>query len=523
MAKEKKSPSVKAKTTTKKAAPKKSTKATPKKNTSVKKTEVKKIEKEEIKKEDELDVVKVDLSSERKDEYYDILEHEKSHFFLKFLITILIIALGVFIIYKFVIRDQKAIFTAGINTIYEKLANNMIKISNIDLFKDNIEIDGVLSINTTDKNYTDLNNYLYEINLGINRSKNNYKLAANLKENDQLLTSFNYYYMNDNYYLNLGNNYDKTLKLKNNVIDFDPSYIPYTNINYNRLNECAKSIKNTINSNIKRNKLVKGEETINNETYEYVALNLSKAEYSDIVSNVLDNVKNNNYLVNNLSQAFNTDSDKILSVIDELQLQNLNIDFNNITFKFYTYGFMANIAGFEIDVDDNQVLYYFNHDSKNDNQCDNCIRQTYKVMLNIKEYNIYIDKNGNVYNAIIRKDNQDYLHLVFNEYNENTIDVDYENYEKNIHGNVHLDFYNKNDNKSGNFKYSTIDKKNTTSLNFDYRVNNNANINISTSIVNIDDLPEDDYIEIGNNISKNIKNNVIRKNYKDTFERIYNY
>ena len=504
-------------------------KATQKKKTAPNKTTKQKIQDKEIikidnNKDDKLDIVKVDLSSERKDEYFDILEHEKSHFFLKFIITILILALGVFIIYKFVIRDQKAIFTSGINTIYEKLANNIIKIGNLELLKDNIEIDGVLSVNTTDKNNNDLNNYLYDINLGINRAEKKYKLALNLKEEDKILTSFNYYILNDNYYLNAGNNYNKTIQLKNNILDINTNYLNYANINFNKLNNSAKSIKNIINSNIDRNKLTKGEETINNKKYEYVELNLSNEEYSSMVSNIIDNIKNNNSLVNILAQSFNIDENTMLNYLDEMQKNNLKNNFDNVSFKFYTYGFMANIVGFEIKKDNEQIFYYFNHESKNNNDCSNCEIITYKVLLKYNEYDMYIDKINNTYNCIVKKNNIDFLHLIFNEFNDDTIDADYELYENNTHGNIHLDFYNKNNDKSGNFKYSVIDKKNTTSLNFDYKINNNANINLNNSvIVNIDELEEDEYLTIRNNISKNIKNNTIKNKYKDIFEKVYNY
>ncbi len=491
----------------------------------IKNNNTKQVKKEEINniKDDELDIVKVDLSSERKDEYYDILENEKSHFFIKLLITILILLSCLFIIYKFVIRDQKAIFTSGINTIYEKLANNIVRISNIDLLKDNIEIDGVLSINTNDKNNDDLNNYLYDVIMGINRSDNKYKLLVNIKENNNTLTSFNYYYINNNYYLNLGNNYDKTILLKKNVLEFEPSIINYANINYNKLNDSAKSIKNTINSNIDRNKLSKGEVNINNDKYEYVELSLTNEEYSNMVSSIIDNIKNTNYLIDNLSKSFNVDNEKILNMLDELQKKNLTNNFENISFRFYTYGFMANIVGFEIKIDNNQTFYYFNHDSKKDNPCDNCTRQTYLVLVNYKDYNVYIDKNGNTYNSIIKKNNQDYLHLVFNEFNDNTIDINYELYDSNIHGNIHYSKYDKKNDKSGNIKYSYINKNITTSINYDYRISNNANINLNNNYINVENLSEDDYLSIGNNISKSIKNNAIKNKYKDIFERIYNY
>lgn len=480
----------------------------------------------------ELKVKEVKLPEEKLEkttEYYDILGQEKSHFFLKFFIVLLLLFIGGFIVYKFVIRDEKAIFSSGINTIYEKLANNIVKISNYSIFNESFEIDGVLTYNTTDKNNDDLNNYSYDIDLALNKNTNNYKINLDIKNNNNYISSINYYYLNNKYYLNLGNNYNKTIELKNNIIDINPSIINYLKIDFNKLNTSAKQIKNIINSNIKRENLSKGTKEINNDTYEYVELTLSNEEYSNVISNIIDEIKNNNTLINNLSKAFNVNNESIINYLEELQKNNLKNNFNEIKFRFYTYGFMANIVGLEIITDNNQVFYYFNHDSKKDKSCDNCINTTFEVILNYNNYLVHIDKNNNIYNVVIQKDNTNYLHLVFNEINDNKIDVNYEinnNNDENYddHGNIHLEKYDKTKDKSGNFKYSYITKDFTTSYNFDYRINNSANINLNnTNYTEVDKLNEDEYLDIQNNISKSINNKVLCNHYKSLVEKIYNY
>lgn len=495
----------------------------PKKN--IIKTKEENKEKEEVASK-ELEVKKIETKEpiSTEEEYYNILEHEKSHIFIKILIVILLLAAGMFIVYKFVIREPKAIFTSGINKIYEKAANNLFKISNSKIFNDKVDINGILTINSDDSYYKSLSNYIFDFDIGFNKDNNNYKILLDVKDsNNKKISSFDYYYLNNNYYLDFKDDYDKVILLKNDILNINNNYLKFTNIDFNKLNTSIKSIKNIINSKIDRNKILTGEEEINNEKFEYVELKLNKDEYSNFVTNIIDDIKNNNGLIDNLTLAFKTNKENIINTLNELQKKNLLNNFNDISFKFYVHGFMANIAGLSIKIDNNNKFYYFDYDGDNNN-CDNCIKNIHKLEFTYNNYNIYVDNINNIYNALIKKDSKDYIHLVFNELNDNTIDINYNNYEDNSYGNIHLDKYNESKNKGGNFKFSRVYKNNTTSINIDYYIETNKTISLNNnSYIKVDDIHEDDYVTIENNIIDKINSKALKNYFIDLYESIYKY
>ena len=487
--------------------------------------EIKKIE-EEINDEKNLEIKKIEKEEivSKENEYYDILEHEKSHIFIKIIIVLLLLGSGLFIVYRFVIREPKAIFTSGINKIYEKAANNLFKISNSKIFNDKVDINGTLTINNDDSYYKSLSNYIFDFDIGLNKDSNNYKILLDVKDsNNKKISSFNYYYYNNNYYLDLSDDYDKTILLKNDILNLNSNYLKLTNIDFNKLNTSMKSIKNIINSKIDRNKLLTGEEEINNEKFEYVELKLNKDEYSNLITNVIDDIKNNNGLIDNLSMAFKTDRENIINNLNELQKKNLLNSVNDVSFKFYIHGFMANITGLSIKVDNQNIFFYFDFDGDN-NKCDNCINNIHKLEFTYNNYNVYVDYINNVYNALIKKDNKDFIHLVFNELNDNTIDINYNNYEDDSYGNIHLSKYNESDNKGGNFKYSKVCKNNNISINVDYYIETNKTISLNNNnYIKVDDIYENDYVSIENKIMDKINSKALKNYFIDLYENIYKY
>ncbi|MBR1416574.1 MAG: hypothetical protein IJ572_02010 [Bacilli bacterium] len=291
---------------------KKDSKVVNKKSSSVKKKtndttiENKEITKVENKEEEFFDIVddkkkKKNNNKIKKSEYYDILENDKSHLLLNIIILLLLIGAGIFLVYKYVIRDPKTIFTTGITRIYEEAANKIVKLSKSIITSDKQKLSGVLTLNTSDNNYNNLNNYVYDIDLNMDKTNHNYGLELNIKNQDTILSTLNYYFVNNMFYLNLGKNYNKSILLKQDIFDLNNDIFNINTINFNKLNNSAKQIKNIINSNINRKKLTMGEENLNDTTYEYVEYSLDNTSYSNLISKIIDDIKNNNNLINDLT------------------------------------------------------------------------------------------------------------------------------------------------------------------------------------------------------------------------------
>ena len=440
--------------------------------------------KKKTNKKDDLIIKEIQVSNN--EEFYNILENDKDNKFLKLLFLIILLILGSFIVHDFVIKDKKRMFTSGINKTYEVLANKLIKISRNDLFKDNLEISSALKIDSNDKELSTLSDYLYYINLDLNKNDNNYLIDLNIEKDNTNVSNIKYYYLNNQYYLNLGNNYEKTIKLDNSILNINSDLLLYNNINFNKLNTSIKSIKNIINSNINKDNLSLGNETINNKDYEYIMLSYKNDEFAKLLSKSIDDIKNNNSLISNLCTSFKTNENEINNYLDNILKNVLITKFDTLNIKYYTTGIMSSIVGLKISIDNKNIIYYIN---------DN-------------EYSLKLNKDEK-YNIVIKKDNNDYLTLKFKELKENLFDLDYKYFENNATGNIHYSKFNKNNNESGNLIFTNINKDITTSINLDYQIDNYKPFNINETIY-INELSKEDYKTIDKNIKYSLQKNIIK-------------
>lgn len=147
--------------------------------------------------------------------YFEILDKEKRHPFLKFMIVLLIIAICLLVFYKLVIWNNKGIFSSGINYSYSTINNLINKLNENNILSKSTELDGVLKINTNDIKYNDLNKYQFNLNTSIDLGSNKFKNNIDIIKDNNSLLNLSYNYQNSNDYLTLNNIYDKTIKLVN--------------------------------------------------------------------------------------------------------------------------------------------------------------------------------------------------------------------------------------------------------------------------------------------------------------------
>ncbi|MBR1416573.1 MAG: hypothetical protein IJ572_02005 [Bacilli bacterium] len=172
---------------------------------------------------------------------------------------------------------------------------------------------------------------------------------------------------------------------------------------------------------------------------------------------------------------------------------------------------MANIIGFNISIDNNNIFNYFN------------INDEIKFNLTINDYTLSFYKENNKYNAVIKENNIDYITLLFNELNDNTIDVDYKNIKQDYYGNIHLSKYDKSNDKSGNLKFSIVTKNNTSSFNLDYKFNSINEIKVIEPIIDADNISEEDIELIENNINLNINDKLLHDYFTNILDLINTY
>lgn len=428
---------------------------------------------------------------EKINEFYNLLDNDSNHLILKTISLILVILVGVFAVYKLVISDTRFIVSSNITKTYELLANNIIRLSKSEIFNNKYNLTGVLSFNTTDKKYKDLNDNLYAINLNIDKDNNNYDFNLNI---DNMLDT-SYLISNNNTYLKLNNIYDNTIKIDESIINYDQNINNlFKKIDLNKLNNSAKQIKIIINKYID-NKYITKEKNNDNTT---LIITLTKEEYSTILSKIIDEAKDNDSLINNLSSSFNISKEDTINYLDTIVKDNLNNNINELKIKIYTEGLFYRTTSYELLIDNKQVFNINLND------------YTFKYDYNNLTINFYKEDK---YKATINNN----IKLTFNELDYNTIDIDYT--IDNNYGNIHFSKYNKQENKSGNISYSLVTEDNKTSFNFDYRFENYNQLNLN-NIIDYKDISEEDYLNIVNNINNQVKIKTISKYLTDTLERI---
>src|SRR5574344_986849 len=226
------------------------------------------------------------LETKDNNEYYEIIDKEKKHPFLKILLVLLLIILCLAAIYKYIIWNQKGIFGEGLNKTYNYISKIIDKMNDSELLNNPTNIDSVLTINSTNDQFKKISDYKFDVNFNIDADSKKYASDIQiLKDNNSLL---NLMYLNQHKqdYIKLDSIYDKFIALGSENANVDNLFNNINKIDYNYLNQSLKSIKNIISNNITSDKLKMGQEKIDNENYNYVSLNMIKEEYGKLITNI---------------------------------------------------------------------------------------------------------------------------------------------------------------------------------------------------------------------------------------------
>ena len=479
-----------------------------------KKINKEKIESEVIKEDVKINENEVSIKKEDNN-YFEILDKEKRHPLLKFMIVLLIIAICLLIFYKLVIWNNKGIFSSGINYSYSTINKLINKLNENNILSKSTELDGVLKINTNDTKYNDLNKYQFNLNTSIDLGSNKFKNNIDIIKDNNSLLDLSYNYQNSNDYLTLNNIYDKTIKLVNSNPWITLLMSNAKKIDYNKLGTSLNTIKGIINDNIDRNSLKNGQENIviDDKTYDlnYVSLNLSKEEYSKLLVKIINNIEDNHKLINDLVDALDTSENTIVDNLNEILKNVLIADFNNLEIKVYVDGYMAKVVGIGVNMDDVDVFRSIN---VNYNKINHVKYNNYDVLM--------------VNNNVTVKDNDNkILTANINENSSNTLDIDYVyDNENKYYGNIHVDKNKVDNNIHGSASFSLVtDKSINYSFNYDYTLRSDINIDDvnESNVIDMSNLSEDDYLNIYKQLKDKTKDTIFDSYINSFVEGLLKY
>ena len=413
---------------------------------------------------------------ENTSEYYQILDNESNHTILK-VFTVLIVLCGcLFAIYKFVIVNPVSIFKSGINKSYNNIEKYLDILSRFDK---PININGVLSIDSTDNRLNKLDKYKFNLDFNIDNNSNRYNTILGINYNNEDIASLNYMILNNESYLKINNIYDNTIKLDN---------YKYNNIKVKELKDITRVLKNYLNNQITKEHL-----SISNDGKDYVELSLTKEELTKLISNIITNIKDNHNLCDTLIDSLNINKEELDNYLDNILKDIITNDFNNFKVRYYYEGVFANIIGMKVLIDDNTILESLN----------NSFVLSDSLKIEYKDNKYYVDCNN--------------LNIIINQLKEQLIDLDYKYY--NNSGIFHYDM---NDNH-GNIKFSIVND-NSYSFNYDFNKIDSVNIELDEdNIIDKKKIDEDDYLDIYNYIDNNFNNDFIEDLLKDLVQELLNY
>lgn len=422
-------------------------------------------------------------------EYYEILENDTKQNIFKTIITILLLCLCLFGLYKLIIVSNKAIFKSGINNTYNTIEKYLNK---IDFLSNQTNINGVLTIDATDNNINQLNDYKFNLDFNFDNNNNKYQTFLDINYNNESKAKLSYLYDNNNSYITLEKLYNKAIKLNND----------FKNIKLKELKNIMKIIKNNINNEIKDEYLTNNKEeiSINNNKYEldYIELNLSKEKLSKAIGNIITNIKENHKLVEAITNSLNITNQELDNYLDNILKDIIIYNFNELKIRYYYTGYFAKTIGMKVLIDDSPIIEDYNYDNH--------------LFININN-KLFIDNDNNQYNIKY----YDYT-IIIKTLKDNLIDLDYQ--YNNNKGIIHYEY---KDNK-GNIKFSYINDS-AYSFNYDFTIKENINIDSidEDNITTKEKIKEDDYLDIYNYIENNFNNDYLENILKYLVQELIKY
>jgi hypothetical protein len=415
-------------------------------------------------------------------EYYKILEDEKNYLGLKIFSVIIVILIIITAFYFYVFRNPKNIIMNSLNQVYNYANNILNQIDTTKLLETPTVLDTTFKINTNNPKENDLINDTFSYKLGINTYLNNYYQNLTINNLDNILDT-TLYYQNSNYYLKLimDNEYIISINSLDNDYLANISYI-----NYAKLSSAFKDIKGIINKRIDASKIKTGK---NND---YVALNMTKSEESNLLSLIIGDIKTNHGLMLKLNNTFNCNDEQINNFLDELLKKHINSNYETIEYKIITKGIFSKIIGFTISTDNIEKLKILFDDNLTIKYQDNGIEFSYQN--NIINFN-YQNNKGTI---------------KINEFDNDIGDFDYEINDNK--GNIHLTINKDNNDYVGTLAISYINDY-SYSIDLGYHLTSQNTIDMPEidDIDNILYIDENTYLDIYNKINNNFKNSELKK------------
>ena len=403
-------------------------------------------------------------------------------------ISVLVIAVIIVAAYFMLLGDNKKVFTNALDKTYKEVSNTINKLDDTpikkDIFEKPVSIAANVKANSNIEGLSLLNNYNFDLNIGMDYANKLLTLGAKVNNNsNKEIVSANLNYVNNGIYLEAPKLLNKVILLEDDLdstclFNVDTSALDKLNLDYiNDMETIVKIMKDSLANYVTNEDITTSKETIsiNNKnhnvtTYKVV---LEGEKLENLLNNLQKNLTNDKDLMNDYASLLDVDVEDVKDAIldNPLLLDKLEIE-------VYREGMLDKYVGGKIIIDDEEL-----------------------EVLNTDDYSLIklgsdltITRDKNVYTVDLSNLDSGIDNLVFKEVDDkNTeITVNMTDYDPIV-----LTVLEKNDNNVVlTLKYGDTSFTLDLTITYDVKL---PTINTSKA-VSIDDLTEEDQTTLSNNL-----------------------
>ncbi len=403
-------------------------------------------------------------------------------------ISVLVIAVIIVAAYFMLLGDNKKVFTNALDKTYKEVSNTINKLDDTpikkDIFEKPVSIAANVKANSNIEGLSLLNNYNFDLNIGMDYANKLLTLGAKVNNNsNKEIVSANLNYVNNGIYLEAPKLLNKVILLEDDLdstslFNVDTSALDKLNLDYiNDMETIVKIMKDSLANYVTNKDITTSKETIsiNNKnhnvtTYKVV---LEGEKLENLLNNLQKNLTNDKDLMNDYASLLDVDVDDVKDAIldNPLLLDKLEIE-------VYREGMLDKYVGGKIIIDDEELE----------------VLNTDDYSLIKLGYDLTITRDKNVYTVDLTNLDSGIDSLVFKEVDDKNaeITVNMTDYDPIV-----LTVLEKNDNNVVlTLKYGDTSFTLDLTITYDVKL---PTINTSKA-VSIDDLTEEDQTTLSNNL-----------------------
>lgn len=312
------------------------------------------------------------------------------------LVAVLIIGL---VVVSLICNKPKNIFLKNINNEYKKFNSLLVEndIPDINSIKSSLDFDFNINVNELFKSelseedielLDEINALNFKMDMSADKEKQLFNLFMDIKYDKDSLINFNAYGKPNSVYFDLKDLYDKYIEIP---VEEYATYFEETDANIDDVEYVIERVKDSLLNNLDSKDFSKTSEKINIDDKDIkttkVTYTLTEYKLTNILINVLKELKEDSKFMNKISILSNTNVDELKKEFDEM-INQLNDELKDADTKdellisVYTKGIMNEAIKYSIQSDDEIISYTNYKDVKTVEFKDS--ETTYLILTNVK-------------------------------------------------------------------------------------------------------------------------------------------